>query len=408
MAQPDFDAPTDSNRNNAYVVTVVASDGAKTSTRSVTVTVTDVEELGTVTLSSPQPMVDVTLTATLKDPDGRLANIAWQWKFQEGGTGQWAEISGANSNSFRPRASDVGDKLWVSVDYDDKRGPKSLTSAETRVVQSFRLDNLPPVFSSQSFARAVEENTPSDQNVGDPVVATDEDSFSLVYSLSGTDAAAFTIDSSSGQITTSAPLDYETKKTYRVNVVATDSSGASQSVAVTINVDNMEERLSAVTGDTPVDYAEDRSDAVATYSATDPDGTPVTWSLSGADAGRFDISNRGVLSFAIRPDWDDPADQGGDNTYAVDVEASSGGDSRSLTVRVMVTNIDEPLVVTGDSSVRFAENSSATDTVHTYEATDPEQGTAEQETVVWTLEGADRELFTIVGGELKFRSVAGP
>ena len=332
VAQPDFDAPADSNRNNAYVVTVVASDEAKTSTRSVTVTVTDVEELGTVTLSSPQPMVDVTLTATLKDPDGRLANIEWEWEFQEGGTGQWADISGANSNSFRPRASDVGDKLRVSVDYDDKRGPKSLTGAETRVVQSFRLDNLPPVFSSQSFTRAVAENTSSSQPVGDAVDATDEDASSLVYSLSGADATAFTIVSSSGQIRTSAPLDYETKKTYRVNVVATDSSRASQSVAVTINVEDAEEPLSAVTGDTSVDYAEDRTDAVATYSATDPDGTPVAWSLSGVDAGRFDISNRGVLSFAIRPDYDAAADQGRNNTYDVTVEASSGGHNSSLSV----------------------------------------------------------------------------
>ena len=368
VAQPDFDAPADSNRNNAYVVTVVASDGAKTSTRSVTVTVTDVEELGTVTLSSPQPMVDVTLTATLSDPDGRLANIEWRWQLQEGGTGQWANISGANSSSFRPRASDVGDKLRVSVDYDDKRGTKSLTSAETRVVQSLRSNNLKPVFPSQSFTRAVAENTSSDRPVGDAVDATDEDVTSLVYSLSGADAAAFTIVSSSGQIRTSAPLDYETKKTYRVNVVATDSSRASQSVAVTINVEDGEEPLSDVTGATPVDYAEDRADAVATYSATDPDGTSVTWSLSGVDAGRFDISNRGVLSFAIRPDYDAAADQGGNNTYDVTVEASSGGDDSLLPVMVMVTDIDEPLVLTGDGSVRFVENRPRTDTVHTYEA----------------------------------------
>ena len=33
---------------------------------------------------------------------------------------------------------------------------------------------------------------------------------------------------------------------------------------------------------------------------------------------RFDISNRGVLSFAIRPDYDDAADQGENNTYRGD------------------------------------------------------------------------------------------
>ena len=403
-APPNFEAPTDSNRNNVYTVNVVASDGAKTASWSVTVTVKSVNEDGTVPLSSLQPVRDITLTATLSDPDVRLTDIEWQWEFQDGGTGSWADITGATSASFRPRQTDVDDRLRVQVDYVDSHGSRSLTSDETRPVQPPRSNNLRPVFSSQSFTRELDENPSSGQDVGGPVAATDEDTSSLTYRLSGADATAFTIDSTSAQIKTSAPLDYETKRTYRVNVVATDSSRASRSVAVTINVNNVEEPLSDVTGETLVDYAEDRTDAVATYTATDPDGTPVTWSLSGDDAGRFDISNRGVLSFAIRPDWDDPADQDGGNNYEVTVEASSGADDKSLSVIVMVTGIDEPLVLTGDKSVRFAENSSATDTVHTYEAADPEQGTAEQESVVWTLEGTDRELLTIVGGELKFKA----
>ena len=94
-------------------------------------------------------------------------------------------------------------------------------------------------------------------------------------------------------------------------MVATDPSNASRSVAVTINVTDEPEPLSGVTGDTMVVYAEDRSDAVAAYSATDPDGTPITWEISGDDYGEFDISNRGVLSFERRPDYEDPADQDG-------------------------------------------------------------------------------------------------
>ena len=155
VAPPDFDAPTDSNRNNEYVVTVVASDGAKTSTRSVTVTVEDVDEPGTVTLSSPQPMVDIDLTATLSDPDGRITNIEWRWELQEGGSGPWVLISSANSDRFRPRASNEDDRLQVEVRYHDRRGAKSLTSDPTLVVQSFRLDNLPAglCFSRRSHVR---------------------------------------------------------------------------------------------------------------------------------------------------------------------------------------------------------------------------------------------------------------
>ena len=270
-------------------------------------------------------------------------------------------------------------------------------------MQPLRLNNLRPVFASQSFTYAVAENTSSGQNVGDTVEATDEDVSSLVYTLSGTDAAAFTIDSSSGQIATSVPLDYETKSTYRVNVVATDSSGASQSVAVTVNVEDVEELLSDITGDRAVEYAEDRTDAVATYTATDPDGTAVGWSLSGVDAGRFDISNRGVLSFAIRPDFDDPADQGGNNTYDVTVEASSGSDESSLPVMVMVTDIDEPLVLTGDGSVRFSLRTGAAATRYI-----PMKPTILRERPscgLWKAPTVNSS--PLLDGELRFDSVAG-
>ena len=395
-ASPDFEAPTDSNRNNVYTVTVVASDGAKTASWSVNVTVKSVDEPGTVTLSSPQPVVGVTLTATLADPDVRLTDIVWQWQANS------QNIVGANSATYRPDEEDINAILTVRVEYTDSHGRKrrgdALTTTTERVMDSPPEKNLRPVFDSLSFTREVEENTDPGQAVGVPVVATDGDDSLLTYSLSGTDAAVFTIDSS-GQIKTRAALDYEAKRTYRVNVVATDPSNASRSVVVTINVTDVEEPLSRVTGDTMVDYAENRTDAVAAYSATDPDGTPITWEISGDDYGEFDISNRGVLSFERRPDYEDPADQGGNNTYEVTVEASSGDDDRPLSVTVMVTDIDEPLTLTGDTSVRYAEKSS--DTVHTYVAADPD---AADHPVMWTLEGADRELFTITGGDLKFKA----
>ena len=58
----------------------------------------------------------------------------------------------------------------------------------------------------------------------------------LLYALSGPDAASFRISTSNGQLTTKGDLDYETKATYQVVVNATDPSGASDSILVTINV----------------------------------------------------------------------------------------------------------------------------------------------------------------------------
>ena len=42
---------------------------------------------------------------------------------------------------------------------------------------------------------------------------------------------------------------------------------------------------------------------VATYTATDPEGAMVKWSLGGVDASDFMIDN-GVLSFKESPDYE--------------------------------------------------------------------------------------------------------
>ena len=45
----------------------------------VKVTVTNVDEKGTVTLSKTQPRVGIAVTATLTDPDGSISGLTWQW-----------------------------------------------------------------------------------------------------------------------------------------------------------------------------------------------------------------------------------------------------------------------------------------------------------------------------------------
>ena len=47
---------------------------------AVTVMVTNVEEAGTVMLSSLQPRIGTPLTATLTDIDGAVSDIIWKWE----------------------------------------------------------------------------------------------------------------------------------------------------------------------------------------------------------------------------------------------------------------------------------------------------------------------------------------
>ena len=102
--------------------------------------------------------------------------------------------------------------------------------------------NVPPKFDEVgSPTRTVAENTASNTDVGIPVSATDDDGHTLTYSLSGTDQGSFSIIERSGQIRTSASLDFETKDSYSVIVTADDDNGGTASIDVTINVTDVNE-----------------------------------------------------------------------------------------------------------------------------------------------------------------------
>ena len=100
-----------------------------------------------------------------------------------------------------------------------------------------------------------------------------------------------------------------------------------------------------------IEYAENGDAAVATYSATDPDGSAIeSWSLTGTDAAIFKIED-GVLSFKKSPDYEDPKDAvgedtstavAGDNIYEVTVEATDATKRIGTEdVTVEVTNVEE-------------------------------------------------------------------
>ena len=96
-----------------------------------------------------------------------------------------------------------------------------------------------------------------------------------------------------------------------------------------------------------IEYAEKGMDAVATYTATDPEmAGAIKWSLSGDDAGDFDIDD-GVLTFSKSPDYEAAGDENTDNTYAVTVVATDAdGMATNKEVTVEVTNVDEDGTVT--------------------------------------------------------------
>ena len=353
-ASPNFEDPQDADTDNAYQVIVTAADSnSNSSSLDVTITVTNVDEAGAVSLSPDQPQVGTELTATLTDPDGAVSATTWTWaKSADGSDGSWSSITGASStdttSAYTPVDDDVDNYLRATASYTDGEGPgKSAQAVAVNRVQAAPVTNTAPDFGADTATRSIAENTAAATDIGLPVAATDADStYTLTYSLSGTDQASFDIVSTSGQLQTRAALDYESKNSYEVVVTATDPSSATDSISVT-DVDEAPE----LSGSTAVDYAENGTGAVATYTATDPEGeTSFSWTLAGADSGLFSISNAGVLSFSASPNFEDPQDAAADNDYEVTITAAdSNGNSSSLDVTVSVTDVDEAGALTLNS-----------------------------------------------------------
>ena len=140
-----------------------------------------------------------------------------------------------------------------------------------------RTVNRQPVFTEgTSQERSIAEGSPSGTNVGGRIAATDRDNDVITYSLVGTDAESFTVDSETGQIAVGAELvlDHETKDTYSVVIRAADPSGATDRATVTISVTNVDEAGTVTLSSTQPEVGVE-----LTAALTDPDGgvTVASW-----------------------------------------------------------------------------------------------------------------------------------
>ena len=251
---------------DSYMVTVIATDAAGISEDlMVTININNVEEPGTVTLSTDAPRPEAEITATLADPDNVVdGSVTWQWESGDG-EGAWTAIDGATDATYMVGETDRGNYLRAMAMYTDGYGPDEAVSDATANAVA---GNAAPVFDAETAERMVAENTAAGENIGAPVAATDADTGdTLTYTLGGTDAASFAIDASTGQLQVKDALDFETETSYEVEVTATDESSATDTVTVTITV--TDESLGALgdTYDSNGDEMIDRDDLVAAVRA---------------------------------------------------------------------------------------------------------------------------------------------
>ena len=224
---PDFEAPVDDDGDRVYEVIVLARAGSALTLKSVTVTVTDENEAGTLTLTSVRPKAAAELMATLTDPDGVTAGtVTWQWE-RSAGRNTWVVIDGAEAASYTPVAADTNAFLRVTATYDEHGSGHSVQKMATNVVKGPLLMAL-RVTTDAATANLARAMNPAFEGETLHYAIGCNDSDTMQVTLRAPSGALVAIagrvpsENSTGEMTTMV----EVTQTSDVPISVTDSNGA--------------------------------------------------------------------------------------------------------------------------------------------------------------------------------------
>ena len=354
---PDYENPSDTGSNNSYEIEVTASDGTDDSTpKTLIVNVTDVNE-------PPGAPTDLSV-ATNDDKPTTALDVSWAAP----GTTGIPSITGYDVQYRVHGQTDWLDHNFDSVGTTTKTIIPDLASNTTYQVQVRAKNNegggqwatgrgttekaeLTVAFSSATYTVREGESatttvtvTPvTDRNV--TVTLTMTGTGATLSGLGNGNALTIARGQSSASFTISGDQDNDNVDDVVTLTLTTIADGVTlgspSTTAVTIEEPN---NPPVITTTSPITVKENQT-AVATLEATDGDDDTITgWSISGgADRAVFNLTNGGVLSFKTAPDYENPRDTGGNNSYEIEVTASDGTDnSAPLMITVNVTNVNEP------------------------------------------------------------------
>ncbi len=334
--------------------------------------------------TTPKTQLDVTWTATYGAPKVSGYHVEYRKKGETNWTG-W----GSTFTTLKTTITGLteGTTYEVQVQARNSQGTGSWSDPGEGTTQD---KNVDPEFSADTATRSIAENSAADANVGSPVTATDTEGDTLTYSLSGTDASSFTIDSATGQIKVGSgtTLDFESVTTsYSVTVGVSDLKD-DQDTADTV----VDDTITITVSVTDVNEPPPKFDPTATQQASSPKyQIAVRWqspTMTGKPAvTHFDLRYR---KKGLKNDpWTQTDDLGKDlkyyaitgltykTDYQVEMRAANdeGDGAWSDTDEVKTHDQTEPEFSATSTTLSIAEDAAIGDDVGVVAATDDDNDT---------------------------------
>ncbi|MCZ8259693.1 MAG: cadherin domain-containing protein, partial [Beijerinckiaceae bacterium] len=414
VTNPDFELPSDAGADNVYNIVVQATDQAGgIDIQNLAITVSGVNEapyfIGITGFTLPEDSMIGAVIGTIQAADQDAGDVI-TYSFAPGGNpnGIFAIDAATGALSVADNSTidfNVTPSYSIVVRITDTFG---LSTDQIFTITVIDVNQAPEITSNGGGISAA-FNHVEGTVLATTVVAVDPDLGNVVtYSiLGGADAALFTIDPATGQLSFIAapdflsPTDANADGVYEVVVQASDGVLAdSQLLNITVVDNNIAPTITSNGGgDTAVITVNENSTAnFTTVTATDPDpGAVFTYSIvGGTDAIRFTINSAtGALRFISGQNFEAPIDFGADGVYDVVVKVTDGqGGSDTQAISVVLTNVNENPVINsnGGGSTASISRAEGTSVVTTVTATDPDAGAIG----IFTLNGGtDASRFTI-------------
>ena len=417
---PDFEIPTDAGGNNEYEVTITATDNgmpAMATTQALTITVTGENDNAPVfaegTTASVSYAENDTTTVTTVDATDADAGPTQTLMFTLSGGADASKFSitpagvltFTTAPDFEMPTDEGANNMYVVIVTVTDDGTPAMTAMQTLTI-TVTDENDAPTASDTTFV--VAENSAPGIVVGS-VVGTDPDQPSpnntLTYAITdGNTGDVFAINETSGEITVSGALDYETIASYSLEVTVTDGGSLSDMGRIAITV--TDENDAPTASGAPFMVAENSAPGteVGIVTATDPDlaslrnGTLIYAVTSGDIGSAFAINfSTGAITVAGVLDYETT------ESYSFEVTVVDGGGlSSTAPITITVTDVDDNApVFTSNANVTVLEDTTAVTTVT---ARDANMGQT-LITFLTMLSGADAGLFSITPtGALTFKT----
>jgi len=266
----------------------------------------------------------------------------------------------------------------ISIDVEDvNEAPSMLTMTHNNLLSANASIN-----DVRANASNISETSELGSVVADITVA-DPDGDTVQYTLAGAGSDNFAI-SNSGEITLTSELNFESQSQFTIQVVSSD--GINEIVQdVVIYVVNDNEAPSVTLDNFTVAENAASGTTLATATGLDPEGSNVSYFLSGQGSDNFQIDADGNITL------DGTLDYETNQSYELTVFASDGLFTVPKTVTVTVTDANEaPSVSAAVAFNSFQETTAVGTTIATTTGTDPES-----DTISYSLSGTGSDKFSV-------------